>query len=164
MTVAFEDEAVADFFDRQVDRGLRPEQFARIWLHTHPGNCPEPSVTDERTFERVFGRADWAVMFILARGGRTYARLSFNIGPGGAMTIPTCVDYGRAFAGSDAASWEEEYQANVIPAPVLPLSLPGTWGDGFGLEHFANEEAPSSAGFAGQAEDDQGFEFERFSI
>ena len=26
-------------FDEQVDAGLKPEQFGRIWLHTHPGNA-----------------------------------------------------------------------------------------------------------------------------
>src|SRR5947209_14095353 len=43
------------------------EQFARLFMHTHPGNSPQPSATDEETFARVFGRCDWAVMFILAR-------------------------------------------------------------------------------------------------
>lgn len=52
-TVAFDDLAVAEFFDEQVDhRGLRPKQFARIWLHTHPGHSPEPSPTDDETFYR----------------------------------------------------------------------------------------------------------------
>ena len=59
------------------------EQFGRIWVHTHPGNCPQPSSVDEETFARVFGRTDWAVMFILARGGQSYARLRFHVGPGG---------------------------------------------------------------------------------
>ena len=27
----------------QVDRGLKPEAFARLWLHTHPANSAEPS-------------------------------------------------------------------------------------------------------------------------
>ena len=40
VSVRFDDTAVADFFDEQVDRGRRPEQFARVWLHTHPGNSP----------------------------------------------------------------------------------------------------------------------------
>jgi proteasome lid subunit RPN8/RPN11 len=66
-SVSFDDEAVADYFDRQVDRALRPERFGRIWVHTHPGSSPEPSATDEETFWRVFGRTDWAVMLILAR-------------------------------------------------------------------------------------------------
>jgi len=31
VSVSFDDNAVADFFDRQVDIGKKPEQFARIW-------------------------------------------------------------------------------------------------------------------------------------
>jgi len=114
-SVAFEDESVADFFDSQVDAGRRPEQFARIWVHTHPGDCPQPSMTDEETFDRVFGRSDWAVMFVLARNGRSYARLRFNIGPGGEMGIPITVDYSRPFGGSDSEAWEREYLSNVLP-------------------------------------------------
>ena len=47
VSVAFDDEAVATFFDEQVDRGLRPEQFGRIWIHTHPGDYAAPSWVDE---------------------------------------------------------------------------------------------------------------------
>src|SRR4051794_34627139 len=36
-TVEFADDAVADHFDTCVDAGLKPEQFARVWIHTHPG-------------------------------------------------------------------------------------------------------------------------------
>src|SRR5438874_4327182 len=43
MTVKFDDDSVADYFDDQVDRGRRPEEFARIWIHTHPGDSPFPS-------------------------------------------------------------------------------------------------------------------------
>ena len=111
--VAFDDESVADFFDAQVDQERQPEQFARIWVHTHPGECPQPSPTDEETFDRVFGRSDWAVMFILARQGQTYARLRFNVGPGGAIEIPVEVDYSRPFSCSDMEVWEQEYLANV---------------------------------------------------
>src|SRR5687767_11059226 len=58
VTVKFTDEAVADYFDAQVDAGHRPEQFGRIWVHTHPGDSPFPSVTDEETFARCFGSTD----------------------------------------------------------------------------------------------------------
>lgn len=163
-TVAFDDEAVADFFDRQVDRGLRPEQFGRIWLHTHPGDCPEPSLTDERTFERVFGKVQWAVMFILARGGQSYARLKFSVGPGGAMTIPTCVDYSRPFGASDVAGWEQEYQANVIPAPIMPLAILENWDDDSGLERLAGEQALWLDGSAGPNGDDHDFGLKRYFI
>lgn len=119
ISVAFQDDAVADFFDGQVDAGLQPQQFARIWVHSHPGDCPQPSMTDETTFLRVFGNSDWAVMFILAQGGQSYARLQFHVGPGGGMMLPVAVDYSRPFSASNHAVWEEEYLANIQePLPV----------------------------------------------
>lgn len=67
VSVEFDDLAVATFFEEQVGHGRQPAEFARIWVHTHPGDCPLPSATDEATFARVFGACDWAVMLILAR-------------------------------------------------------------------------------------------------
>jgi len=135
-SVAFDDESVADFFDRQVDAGHRPEQFGRVWVHTHPGNGPEPSTTDEDTFARVFGRTEWAVMFILARGGASYARLAFHVGPGGSLLIPVEVDFGWEFPATNHAAWQEEYHAYVNEAvpvgnvlgPSFIDDWPGGWG------------------------------------
>jgi len=115
VTVAFIDAAVADFFDEQVDLGRRPEEFSRIWLHTHPGGSAQPSRTDEETFLRCFGRTDWAVMFILARGGETYSRLRFNVGPGGSLVVQAQVEFTAPFEGSDQETWEAEYQRSVFP-------------------------------------------------
>ena len=112
--VEFDDESVADHFDRNVEAGRQPEQFARIWIHTHPGDRPEPSLTDEETFDRVFGRSDWAMMFILARGGDNYARLRFNVGPGGEILVPATVDFSVDFSASETDEWEQEYAANVF--------------------------------------------------
>ena len=114
VTTEFHDEAIADFFDEQVDVGRTPEEFGRIWIHTHPGNCPKPSPTDEATFERSFGNADWAVMFIIARGGRTYCRLQFNVGPRSSQKLKGEVDYTEPFVGTAEEAWLEEYEANVI--------------------------------------------------
>jgi len=125
-TVEFDDESVADFFDEQVDRSLKPDRFARVWIHTHPGDSPQPSSTDEQTFARVFGHAQWAVMFILACGGQSYARLRFGVGPGGAMEIPSEVDFQTPFAGSDHDSWQAEYQANVTE-PRWPVGSRSFW-------------------------------------
>ena len=122
ITVAFEDESVAEFFDRQIDRGLRPEQFGRIWIHTHPGDSAQPSSVDEETFARVFGRSDWAVMAIVACGGDTFARLQFPAGPGGSLNLPFAVDYRRPFTGSDHEAWTNEYLAAVQPEPDLIFS------------------------------------------
>lgn len=114
VSVAFDDQAVADFFDQEVDQGHKPEQFARIWVHTHPGYSAEPSSVDEATFRRVFGRTEWAVMAILAREGRTYTRLRFHVGPGGEIELPVQVDYQLPFPGSDPEAWRAEYQATVV--------------------------------------------------
>ena len=113
VSVKFEDEAVADFFEDQVDLGRKPEEFARIWLHSHPGNSPQPSVIDEETFARVFGSCQWAVMFILAQDNKTYAKLSFNVGPGGQVLIPVEIDYAQDFGPSNQKLWDTEYAANV---------------------------------------------------
>ena len=132
-SVAFDDQAVAEFFDQQVDLGRRPEQFGRLWVHTHPGNFAEPSYTDDETFWRVFGRTDWAMMFILARQGQSYARLRFHVGPGGDVDLPVRVDYSRPFAASDHDAWRKEYLAAVQAAepplardPLLPSSPVGS--------------------------------------
>jgi hypothetical protein len=113
VTVAFDDDDVAEYFDRQIDADRRPEQFARIWIHTHPGTSAEPSGVDEETFGRVFGRSDWAVMAILARGGQSYARLQFHTGPGGSLRIPVTVDWSQPFEGSDWTAWKQEYADQV---------------------------------------------------
>jgi proteasome lid subunit RPN8/RPN11 len=124
VTVAFDDTAVADFFDDCIDRGLTPARFARIWVHTHPGKSPEPSSVDEETFARVFGDCDWAVMLIVSRTHATYARLSFSAGPGGSVLLPVKVDwpswpqllldYGAELS-AQFESWMDEYGKNVCP-------------------------------------------------
>jgi proteasome lid subunit RPN8/RPN11 len=121
--VAFDDEAVADFFDAQVDAGRQPHQFGRVWVHTHPGSSPQPSGTDEETFTRVFGPAEWALMFILARGGQSYARLRFNVGPGADVMADVDVDFSHPFAASDAQAWQCEYEACVYMPPPEPPRL-----------------------------------------
>ena len=117
-SISLDDHAIADYFDAQVDAGRKPQQFFRLWLHTHPGNSVTPSSTDEETFARVFGKSDWAVMCILAEEGKTYARLRFNAGPGGQVLIPVCVDYSLPFGASDYDVWQAEYQANIKVASL----------------------------------------------
>ena len=113
VSVALDDAAVADHFDECVDAGLAPEQFARVWIHTHPGESAEPRGTDEATFVRVFGGCDWAVMAILAQGGESYARLRFSAGPGGDLVLPVDVDFTAPFAAADSTGWQEEYDRCV---------------------------------------------------
>lgn len=110
--VSFDDIAVADFFEDQIDLGRKPEEFGRIWIHTHPGSCPQPSPTDHETFDRVFGSCDWAVMFIIARSGNTFAELHWKAGSA-SLPMNVEVDFSKPFEGSDHASWDEEYRTTV---------------------------------------------------
>jgi len=52
-------------------------------------------------------------MFIVAQNNRTYAKLSFNVGPGGHILIPVEIDYSRDFSPSDRCAWGAEYKKNV---------------------------------------------------
>ncbi len=113
VSVEFDDEAVADFFDDQVDAGRKLEQFGRVWAHTHPGNSPHPSGIDEQTFTRVFGHCQWAVMFVLAKQGKTYARLRFNVGPKGETVVPVQIDFTQPFEASNHEAWQDEYDRNI---------------------------------------------------
>ena len=127
-SVSLDDQAVADFFDHQVDQGQKPEEFARIWVHTHPGDSAQPSLVDEDTFGRVFGRSDWALMFILAQHGQSYARLRFNVGPGGSLVLPVTVDYSQPFGATDHAVWAQEYCQCVHELATLPADPLGPLG------------------------------------
>ncbi len=127
VSVRFDDQAVANYFDECVDRGLTPDRFARIWLHTHPGSSVTPSATDEQTFSRVFGRCGWSIMAILGRTGRTYARLNFTDGPQGAILLKSRVDWamlpevlsdrGRSL-DEVASQWRDEYVAHIRAEPI----------------------------------------------
>lgn len=85
-------------------------------LPDHPADSAAPSGVDEETFERVFGNCDWAVMAILARGGETYARLRFNVGPAGTLLVPVEVDFSEPFPAADPDVWEKEYEQHVTSA------------------------------------------------
>ncbi|MHC4093221.1 MAG: hypothetical protein ACYSVY_23625 [Planctomycetota bacterium] len=153
VSVQFDDQAVADYFDQMVDRGLKPEQFARCWLHTHPGDSAQPSGLDDETFERVFGRCDWAIMFVLARGGATYARLRFTAGPGGEILLPADVRWDLPLDEVNQEQWRAEHRANVVAESLLVdtrscerghrldvLSEPG-------VDHVADQAGGGIAGF-----------------
>ena len=158
VSVSFEDESVADFFEDQVEAGRQPEQFARLWLHTHPGDSAEPSGTDESTFSRVFGSCDWSIMCIVAQNNSTFARLRFNTGPGGEIKIPVCVDYGCEFDSADFNAWKEQYKANVIEDHTFSLtgkskSVSGKHKDEtdiFGNKNFDETSIFTSQGLLGE--------------
>ncbi|MGA2501079.1 MAG: hypothetical protein ABSH20_25355 [Tepidisphaeraceae bacterium] len=166
VSVAFDDTAVADFFEDQVDQGRKPEQFARIWLHTHPGNSPTPSFVDEETFARVFGKCDWAVMFVLAKGGKTYARLRFNVGPGGHLLIPVEVEYQAEFGPSDHEAWQLEYDINIHPESLVAAGLGSNLKAAKETTWPPSDQSTRDFGFFEELDDLRGFpdEFREYEV
>ncbi|KKN65992.1 hypothetical protein LCGC14_0475840 [marine sediment metagenome] len=109
----FDDNGVADYFDDCVDKGLKPEQFGRIWIHTHPTFGPSPSSIDEDTFARVFGKCHWSVMCIVAGDGTSYARLQYNIGPKSKTIISVKVLTEMHIPDEYRKLWGAEYDEKV---------------------------------------------------
>jgi hypothetical protein len=135
VTVEFEDTAVADFTEDMVDRGLQPHQFLRVWLHTHPNMNPSPGSVAEETFERVFGKFDFAIMFILSTERSWYCRVQTNVGIPMEREIGVSVDYSTSFGESDTEAWEKEYDDNVVTHTRAMTHGCGQWDDdGAGLE------------------------------
>lgn len=132
VTVAFDDAAIADLFDRMTDFEIAPNRFARIWLHSHPGASANPSGVDEATFARVFGLCDWSIMAILSRTSATYARMQFPAGPGGSLELPVVADWQALPRSLQTVSldtyvprWQQEYEQCVKPMPFhYPELLP----------------------------------------
>ena len=113
-SVAFDDGAVADLFDRMLDGGVPPARFARVWLHTTPGPPSTRAAPTRRPSPASSGACDWAVMAILGRTGRVSARLAFPAGPGGAVELASAVDWAAwprdaERLEAERASWERDY-------------------------------------------------------
>ncbi len=65
----------------------------------------------------------------MAQNGNTYARISFNVGPGGQVLIPTEVDFSQAFQASNQQQWDQEYETNVFPEPSMGFLHDGPMGN-----------------------------------
>jgi len=111
-TFDFDDEGLADYVDDMIDLDFQPAEFLRIWIHTHPGNSASPSSTDETTFAEKFSDSDWAIMFILAKGGETTTVLKYKQ-PQCRINIPNSVDFNEEFGESRKEEWKEEYKLCV---------------------------------------------------
>jgi proteasome lid subunit RPN8/RPN11 len=120
VTVAFDDEAVSRYFVEQVQAGRQPYQFARVWVHTHPGFSPTPSSVDEDTFARLFDKSDWGIMLVI--GGNkprveTHCRLWIGGQIRASVVLQVVIDYNMLFAGSDRQTWTQELRTLVSEDP-----------------------------------------------
>lgn len=90
-----------------------PPPLRRIWIQLQVESSSQPSAADERTFRQALGDVEWGVLCILSRHDVPYARLQFFGSPGGTCLLQVGLQFGRPFAGTDYAAWENEYLTNV---------------------------------------------------
>jgi hypothetical protein len=139
--VEFNDNAVSDHFEDMFDLGIEPINCGRIWIHTHPAGLARPSRKDEETFERVFGRCDWAVMFILPKDHGHYCRVNFNTPIKHSVEIQYEIEYNCTFEGSKTSTWEEEYKDNVEKKVyATKMEKPSAIGEYFKRKALGNKE------------------------
>jgi len=113
-SVEFSGDGVADYYEDCIELGLQPNQYARIWIHTHPMGVYKPSALDEKTFKEVFGKCDWAIMYILTKDQRDYCALQYNKIPSHRVELTgNRVDFSIPFCESRQEEWAEEYKKNV---------------------------------------------------
>ena len=117
-------DSVADIYADFAEQNKPVEEFGRVWLHTHPGTSSQPSGTDERTFATNYGNCEWGVMFILARNGSTYSRMSLSAFDLQLLT-DVVINWNTAFPASCEKEWAAEYTKAVSQKPVyVPLIQP----------------------------------------
>lgn len=126
----FDSDSLAAYcIDQEAYQSRKPDNYFRIWVHTHPNMSAEPSTVDERTFSTIFGDYPWGVMCIISKTQSTYARLLSKAKPFPLeMKLPVSVDWealpdfvdGDVDAAARQQSWFLEYKANVIEREYQP--------------------------------------------
>ena len=130
-SVEFDDESLHRHVAEMARQGVSPEQYFRVWIHTHPGSSPHPSSRDEDTFRKVYGHAPWGVMAILSQTGATYCRFQGEVRLASGRTlgrttqeIPLAVDYMVSTNAVDVPSFIDTIKPNLCEEPA--------WGKGQG--------------------------------
>jgi len=138
-STVMDDDSIANWMDDMAMAGYHPDRYSCVWMHTHPGDGPNPSGTDEDTFAKVFGRKSLAVMYILARGGRDYCRIQWNHQLNGGLVgsdevIQTEIDWSLPFGASDHAAWDEDFKRVVEHrSTVIVGGNGGSWNSQVGM-------------------------------
>ena len=144
----FDDAAVAEYWAEQHKLGRSPREFARVWVHSHPGNMLEPSGTDWENMRNTFGKCDWAVMLILSKDGGHKAWVQFGgEGPNGVIEADVRVDWTQGWGDETGKRWKEDQEkvkgiTNIVSQCGLSRSgyyqyggqMQSRFQTGFGLE------------------------------
>ena len=125
VSVAFDMDNVSDLYADMSEKNRPMEEFARVWIHTHPGSSATPSGTDENTFMTNYGTCNWSVMFILAKSGATTACLRLKTPQKLDIQLGVGIDWTVPFDATDEVEWKSHY-AQSISVYVPPVIVKPT--------------------------------------
>ena len=67
-TIQFDEAVVEEFFAQMAAMGRPEESYARILFRSHASDEAESTAADEELFAKMFGRHDWSILLIHAKG------------------------------------------------------------------------------------------------
>ena len=132
----FTDDGMVEFNDEMAEAGYHPQEYSRMWLHTHPGTSANPSGLDEETFTKQFGGMDWSAMLIVARGGQTYGRIRYAVcnavdsiigSKDRDTTVDLAIDWSTEYTSTEHGQWDDEYDSMVTARAPTKFKTTGTW-------------------------------------
>lgn len=104
----FDEDAQHNLVVDMDEAGVSPENYLRIWVHTHPGSSATPSSTDWETFDEVFGLMPWSIMAILSKSAANSMYCLFRA-EDEAIHIPVVIDTPEV----NREEWEAEYREAI---------------------------------------------------
>lgn len=118
-TFDFDKQGMSDYTVRRVREGMQPNQFLRVWIHTHPGESAEPSTKDLETFRRDLAEYEWQVMFIIGETGKYTCTMRLRLENG--LVAETALPVEMHMDPAHVEEWEKEFKENVknYVAPVV---------------------------------------------
>lgn len=125
---------LTEYLSRMDDQGFSPGHCFRVWLHTHPGDSPEPSGTDWTQYEKLKTTYEypWFAMLIISRTGKKFGRMFFSQGPGGESEVKWDVDWGYPGEEVIFEDWDEEYKTYVeVSKPKIVHAAPTKYAKGY---------------------------------
>jgi len=133
------------YCDPEGPHKLKPHQVGRIYIHTHPSGCLNPSQHDENIFAESFGSMPWAMMVILPKGGPLYARIRVSLGNDVnlQMMLKEELTLTTDFKGANHAEWKAE----ITPK----ITVQGYAYGGYG------EDADTRGGYKGRSQLPSGY-------
>jgi proteasome lid subunit RPN8/RPN11 len=78
VTTEFDEEKKVEEVDKLIQKGLDPNNFLKIWVHTHPKMSPNPSGTDIQTFKTKFNNLNWSIRLILGQNKQMTVKYQQN--------------------------------------------------------------------------------------